>query len=173
MTATRRSPLSVVFAAAAFAVLAAPLALPAQAGTSQGGVPFGANSVTATNVAAGKGNLAQQHVFANQMGGGAAPWMRAAPGGGLNDTTATNVAAGLHNRADQQVMSHQMSGGRGHFAPGANSANATNVAAGLGNHALQGMAVMQGPGGFNRVDGLNAAAGEGNFASQQIMAAQR
>lgn len=173
----RQLPIAVTAAVLALA------AIPAAQADTLGGVPVGvtSNSLAATNVAAGKGNVANQSVFAQQFGQSPLmhmPQRSPQVGGGFNSTAATNLAAGEHNRASQGVATTQLGGGTpwsalGGSSLGSNSVNANNIAAGFGNKANQMVGVLQGPGGFNRVDANNIAAGFGNSANQQIMATQR
>ena len=129
-------------------LIAASAAVPAMAGDWQsGGIPLAttSNSVDATNVAAGTGNLASQDIHASQSGGAFLPhFFGGAKGGPLvttNTIVGTNVAAGLGNEADQDLGVRQ----RGGFGLGsvANSVNGTNVAAGLDNLATQSIRARQ------------------------------
>lgn len=137
-------------------LIAASAAVPAMAGDWQsGGIPLAgsttSNSVDATNVAAGVGNLASQDIHASQSGGKFTPRFGRELGMGLgpmgspmvsnNTIVGTNVAAGIGNEADQDLGVRQGGG----FGPGLvnNSVTGTNVAAGLGNLASQSIHARQ------------------------------
>ncbi len=129
-------------------LIAASAAVPAMAGDWQsGGIPLAgsttSNSVDATNVAAGVGNLASQDIHASQSGGKIVPNFFGGPKGGplvtTNTIVGTNVAAGIGNEADQDLGVRQGGG----FGLVNNSVAGTNVAAGLGNLASQSIHARQ------------------------------
>ncbi|HLN26048.1 MAG TPA: hypothetical protein VK558_18920 [Patescibacteria group bacterium] len=144
----RRFPL-VAFAA----LVTASAALPALADDMSGGIPLGGttnNSLSASNVAAGEFNSANQKIHSSQTGQSSHPSLgygmnyssyntpsyspSYVPSTTSNSTTASNVAAGIDNSAFQKLNVHQ-----GGFTPGivTNSVDAQNLAAGLGNLAKQ------------------------------------
>ena len=122
----RRSALLGLAALATVAV-----AGPSVAGEA-GGLPLvSTNTVVATNVAAGIGNVAKQDVDAVQKGS------HGRKGGALfgsNSIFADNQAVGIGNKAKQNLDVHQRAP-KGMF--GSNTVDARNMAAGIHNYARQ------------------------------------
>ncbi|HEV7369572.1 hypothetical protein [Arenibaculum sp.] len=145
-----------LLAAATLALLAGPALA---GGLETGGVPLSTtNQFSATNVAAGEYNYADQSVWATQQG---------APGG-----------YGMLPHGGQGMLPH---GGQGMLPGGplavTNVGTATNVAAGIGNVADQDVTlIQQGSGALattNVFDATNVAAGLHNFANQDVFAIQK
>jgi hypothetical protein len=148
----RTSPLLAVAA-----LLAVSAAAPAMAGDfDMGGIPVvgplvgssTSNSVNATNVAAGIGNVADQDIDAKQSGGRVGHAIRHWGGGKAgvgvggplvttNTAVGTNVAAGIGNEADQDLHLGQKGGPGVGLGAVTNSLNALNLAAGINNQASQ------------------------------------